>query len=111
MRQYELDRRRARLTERRFKQSRLDERPTLADFDWHFNLKLPRQASVELHTLKFIGEGGNGLLTGKPGAGKNQVAKAVAHQARLQGFDVRHVEAENEFARYALRSTARQVAL
>jgi hypothetical protein len=36
-----LDRRRSRLTERRFKQSRLDERPTLADFDWRFNPSQP----------------------------------------------------------------------
>ncbi len=43
MLQDELDRRRSRLTERRFKHSRLDERPTLADFDWRFNPKLPRQ--------------------------------------------------------------------
>lgn len=98
--QDELDRRRRRLTERRFKQqSRLDERPTLADFDWHFNSKLPRQACVELHTLKFIGEGGCGLIIGKPGTGKSHIAKAVAYQAALQGFNVRHVEADTEFAR------------
>ena len=62
MLQDELDQRRSRLTERRFKHSRLDERPTLADFDWRFNPKLPRQACFELHTLKFIGEGGNGVI-------------------------------------------------
>src|SRR5215471_1040563 len=65
MLQDELDRRRSRLTERRFKQSRLDERPTLADFDWRFNPKLPRQTCFELHTLKFIGDGANGLILGK----------------------------------------------
>ena len=102
MLQDELDRRRSRLTERRFKQSRLDERLTLADFDWRFNPKLPRQACFELHTLKFIGEGGNALIIGKPGTGKSHVAKAVAYQATLQGFDVRYVEADTEFA--ALRA-------
>lgn len=65
MLQDELDRRRSRLTERRFKQSHLDERPTLNDFDWRFNLKLPRQSCSELHTLKFIGEGGHALFIGK----------------------------------------------
>lgn len=54
--QDELDRRRSRLTARRFKQCGLDERLTLADFDWHFNPKVPRQACFELHTLKFITE-------------------------------------------------------
>jgi len=77
----ELDRRRSRLTERRFKQSGLDERLSLADFDWRFNPKIPRQACFELHTLKFITEGANALIIGKPGTGKSHVAKAVAYQA------------------------------
>ena len=40
MLQEELDRRRSRLTERRFKQSGFDERLSLADFDWRFNPKI-----------------------------------------------------------------------
>jgi DNA replication protein DnaC len=35
----------------------------------------------------------------------------VAYQATLQGFDVRYVEADTEFAGYALGSTAEQAAL
>jgi IstB-like ATP binding protein len=66
MLQDELDRRRSRLTERRFKRCGLDERLTLLDFDWRFNPKLPRNACYELHTLKFIAEGTNALLIGKP---------------------------------------------
>jgi DNA replication protein DnaC len=104
MLQDELDRRRSRLTERRFKRSGLDERPTLVDFDWRFNPKLPRAACFELHTLKFIGEGGNALIVGKPGTGKSHLAKAVAYQATLQGYDVCYLEADTEFARYALAS-------
>jgi DNA replication protein DnaC len=111
MLQDELDRRRSRLTERRFKHSRLDERPALADFDWRFNPKLPRQACFELHTLKFVSDGGNALIIGKPGTGKSHVAKAVAYQATLQGFAVRYVEADTEFARYGLCSTTEQAAL
>ena len=109
--QDELDRRRSRLTERRFKHSRLDERPSLGDFDWRFNPKLPRQACFELHTLKFIGEGANALIVGKPGTGKSHIAKAVAYQATLQGYDVRYVEADTEFAQYALCSASEQAAL
>jgi DNA replication protein DnaC len=108
MLQDEMDRRRSRLTERRFKQSKLDERPSLADFDWRFNPKLPRQACFELHALKFITEGANGLIIGKPGTGKSHVAKAVAYQATLQGYDVRYVEADTELARYALANAAEQ---
>src|SRR5450830_666435 len=111
MLQDELDRRRSRLTERRFKRSGLDEKVSLADFDWRFNPKLPRSACFELHTLKFIGEGANALIIGKPGTGKSHVAKAVAYQATLQGYDVRYLEADTEFARYALASTAERSAL
>ena len=42
MLQDELDRRRSRLMERRFKRSGLAERLTLADLDWRFNPKLNR---------------------------------------------------------------------
>ena len=64
--QDELDRRRSRLTERRYHLSGLDEKLTLHDFDWRFNLKLPRQACFELHTLKFISQGANAIIIGKP---------------------------------------------
>lgn len=111
MLQDELDRRRSRLLERRYKRSGLDERPTLADFDWRFNPKLPRAACFELHTLKFIGEGANALVVGKPGTGKSHLAKALAYQATLQGYDVCYLEADSEFARYALASTSERTAL
>ena len=100
--QDELDRRRSRLTERRYLHSGLDERATLHDFDWRFNPKLPRQACFELHTLKFITEGANALIIGKTGTGKSHVAKAVAYQATLQGYNVRYEEADSAFAQFAL---------
>lgn len=106
--QDELDRRRSRLMERRFKRSGLGEKVTLADLDWRFNPKLPRQACFELHTLKFVAEGANALIIGKPGTGKSHVAKAVAYQGTLQGYDVRYVEADTEFARYGLASVGEQ---
>jgi DNA replication protein DnaC len=108
MLQDELDRRRSRLMERRFKRSGLSERLTLLDFDWRFNPKLPRSACFEPHTLKFVGEGANALIIGKPGTGKSHVANAVAYQPTLAGYDVRYVEADTEFARYGLASAAEQ---
>ena len=89
--QDELDRRCSRLMDRRYKRSGLDEKASLADLDWRFNPKLPRAACFELHTLKFIAEGGNALIVGKPGTGKSHVAKALAHQAVCQGYDVRYL--------------------
>jgi DNA replication protein DnaC len=85
--------------------SGLDEEFTLADFEWRFSPKLPRAACFELHTLKFIGEGANALIVGKHGTGKSHLAKAIAYQATLQGYDVRYLEADTEFARYAIAST------
>lgn len=111
MLQDELDRRRSRLMQRRYKRSGLDEKVTLADFDWRFNPKLPRAACFELHTLKFVAEGANALVVGKPGTGKSHLAKAVAYQATLQGHDVRYQEADTEFARYALASVTERTAL
>ena len=111
MLQDELDRRRSRLMERRFKRSGLAERLTLADLDWRFNPKLPRSACFELHTLKFIAEGANALIIGKPGTGKSHVAKALAYQATLQGYDARYVEADTEFAQYGLATSSEQAEL
>ena len=111
MLQDELNRRQSRLIERRFKRCGLDERLTLVDFVWRFNAKLPRSACFELHTLKFIAEGANALIIGKPGTGKSHVAKAVAYQGTLQGYDVRYVEADTEFARYGLASSQEQAQL
>lgn len=106
--QDELDRRASRQMERLFRLSGLDERLTLADFDWRFNSKLPRAACFELLTLKFLTTGNNALLIGKPGTGKSHVAKAVAYQATLQGHHVAYVEADTAFARYTLADTREQ---
>ena len=109
--QDELDRRRTRQTERCYKRSGLDERPTLVDFDWLFNPKLPRAACFELLTLKFVAEGANALIVGRPGTGKSHTAKAVAYQASLQGLHVRYIEADTALAQYALASTQEQAEL
>lgn len=106
--QDELDRRHSRLLERRYQQSGLDERRILADFDWAFNPKLPRQACFELHTLKFIADADNALLIGKPGTGKSHIAKAIAYNATLQGMKVRYVESDTVFAGYAVDTRADQ---
>jgi DNA replication protein DnaC len=64
---------------------------SLKDIDWLFNPKVPRGACFELQTLKFISEGANALLIGKPGTGKSHTAKAVAYHALQQGLKVAYV--------------------
>ncbi|MDE5458971.1 ATP-binding protein [Bradyrhizobium sp. CSA112] len=108
--QDELDRRQSRLIARRYQQSGLEEKLTLAEFDWSFNPKLPRQACFQLHALKFVAVGENALFIGKPGTGKSHVAKAVAYQAILQGHKVQYLEADDFFNRYALSPAAQREA-
>jgi hypothetical protein len=73
--QDELDYRKSRLTETRFKASGLKEQPTLTEFDWSFNPKLPKMEIYELVTGKFIREGHDALLIGSPGTEKAQLQK------------------------------------
>lgn len=67
--QDELDRRQSRQIELRYKRSGLDERASLAEFDWGFNPKIPQRTCFELNTLKFIAEEENAILIGPPGTG------------------------------------------
>lgn len=89
--------RQSRLIERRYQQSGLEEKLTLAEFDWSFNPKLPRQSSFQLHTLGFIAAGENALLIGKPGTGKSHIAKAIGYQAILQSHKVQYIETDDFF--------------
>ena len=92
--QDELDRRQSRLLERRFQLSGLDERTSLAEFDWGYNPKIPKRTCFELHTLKFIAEGDSALFIGPPGTGKSHIAKAIAYAAVRSGLRVLYTEAD-----------------
>ncbi len=92
--QDELDRRKSRLLERRYHLSGLEERASLAEFDWGYNPKIPKRACFELHALKFIAEGDNAILIGPPGTGKSHVAKAIAYSAVRAALRVLYTEAD-----------------
>jgi DNA replication protein DnaC len=91
--QDELDRRRSRLIDRRYKLSGLTERKDLKDFDWSYNPKNPRREILELANLKFIDEREDALFIGSPGVGKSHVAKALALLAVQRGYTVFYREA------------------
>jgi len=95
--QDESDYRKSRLTETRFKASGLTEQPTLTEFDWGFNPKLPKKDIYELVTGKFIRDGHDALLIGSPGTGKSHIAKTVANSAILSGYKVVYREAHTLF--------------
>ena len=92
--QDELDCRKSRLLERRYQLSGLDERASLAEFDWTFNPKIPKRTCFELHTLKFIAEGDSAIFIGPPGTGKSHVAKAIAYAAVRSELRVVYSEAD-----------------
>jgi DNA replication protein DnaC len=91
--QDELDCRNSRLIDSRFKASGLKERPTLTEFDWGFNPKLPKKEIYELVSGKFIRDGQDALLIGSPGTGKSHTAKTIAHGAIETGYKVIYREA------------------
>jgi DNA replication protein DnaC len=95
--QDEIDRRRSRFIERNFSVSGLPERKTLDDFDWHFNPKVPKRDCLELLALKFISQGEDALLLGRPGTGKSHIAMSISHAAILRGFRVFYREAHELF--------------
>jgi DNA replication protein DnaC len=95
--QDELDCRNSRLIETRFKASGLKERPTLTEFDWGFNPKLPKKDIYELVSGKFIRDGQDALLIGSPGTGKSHVVKTIAHAAIETGYKVVYREAHSFF--------------
>jgi DNA replication protein DnaC len=96
--QDELDLRQSRLLQRRFTLSGLDERATLADFDWGYNPEIPKRTCFELHALKFVTEGDSALFCGPPGTGKSHVAKAIAYAAVRAGLRVHYAEADELLA-------------
>ena len=95
--QDEMDCRSSRLVDTRLKASGLLERPTLTEFDWSFNPKLPKKEIYELVSGKFIRDGGDALLIGSPGTGKSHIAKTVAHAAIQAGYKVVYREAHTFF--------------
>jgi DNA replication protein DnaC len=95
--QDEIDCRNSRLIQTRFKASSLSERPTLTEFDWGFNPKLPKKEIYELVSCKFIREGEDALLIGSPGTGKSHIAKTVVQAAIQTGYKVVYREAHTFF--------------
>jgi len=79
----EIENRRKNSIARRFRQSKLDETPTIDLFDFHFHSSRKKQKNriLNLMTLDFIQEKKDIILIGNPGVGKTFLAKAIAYAA------------------------------
>ena len=84
--------------ERRFRESRLPERKTLAGFDFAFQPSLDRDLVLELNTLRFIDQGRNILLAGMSGTGKSHLAKALGLTACSSNRRVRYTTSADMLA-------------
>lgn len=79
----------------RLKNARIGQFKPLADFDWAWPKKIDRGAIEECTQLEFIQSATNIVLCGPNGAGKSTIAKNIAYQAAIRGFNVLFTTAEN----------------
>ena len=80
----------------------------LADFDWTFNPKIPRDKIMEFLHTDFLKRPSSLLLIGAAGVGKTHIATAICHEAILKGhqtifaslfdFTARLAKAKNVFS-------------
>lgn len=58
---------------------------TLAEFDWKFNPRVPREKLLEFMANRWLKEPCNLLLIGPAGVGKSHLAQALCHDAVMKG--------------------------
>lgn len=84
----ELEARRLNRVARRFKESKLTEKPTVDAFDFHFHKSRKEQKGkiLALMDLAFIEQRKDAIFLGNPGVGKTFLAKCVAYAATQAGI-------------------------
>jgi DNA replication protein DnaC len=89
----EVERREAKQLELRLRRASFDEQKTLHDFDFGFNVKIPKARIIELATCGFVVRRENVLLMGPAGTGKSHIGQALGHRACEAGHSVLYVSA------------------
>ena len=87
--------------ERRIKCSRIDRFKPLINFDWNWPKKIDREIIDELMQINFIKDATNIILCGSNGTGKTTIAKNIAYNAILNGYNVLFVSATDMLSELA----------
>jgi len=83
----EIERRRLTRIEQRYKHSKLNERPTIDQFDFHHHVSRQEQKNqlLSLLSMEFVRQKKDVVLIGNPGVGKSFAAKIIAYAATQKG--------------------------
>jgi len=75
---------------RRIREARLPPLKTLADYDFTYPKRIPKEALVRLFDCAFVDRHGCGVLMGPTGTGKTHLLTALAYVACEKGCSVRY---------------------
>lgn len=78
-----------RALQRRIRLARLPKRKTLAEYDFNFPKRIPKQKILRLFDCQFVEKHGCGILIGPTGTGKTHLLTALGFTACEQGISVR----------------------
>jgi DNA replication protein DnaC len=81
--------RRQHALERRLRRSRLPRCKTLAEYDFNFPKRIPKQAVLRLFDCDFVGKQGCAVFIGPTGTGKSHLLNALGYAACEKGISVR----------------------
>lgn len=79
----------------RIRRASFEKESTLEDFDFSFNVGIPKARLLELGTCAFVDRHENVLLLGPAGVGKSHLAQALGHRACRLGKGVLYLSAHD----------------